>query len=102
MSDDEAKYLTALGDAFLVAARMHRGNTTAEVYDALRDGMNDNYYTVGTMAGLAREATIEAVRDLVGRGYLGVDPGSVTVSLLHAGARWYMTDVLAMEPPELS
>jgi hypothetical protein len=61
MTDDERKYLTALGDAFLVAAKMHRGNTVAEIYEALRGGAGENYHTVGTMAGLAGEATIRAV-----------------------------------------
>jgi hypothetical protein len=102
MTEDERKYLTALDDSFLVAARMHKGNTATEIYDALRGGVGENCYTVGTMAGLPRETTIEVVRDLIERQYIGVEQEGTVVSLLDAGAEWYMTNVLGMEPPTVS
>jgi len=102
MTEDEAKYLTALGDSFLVAARIRKGNTAAEIHDVLRGGTGENYHTVGTMAGLGREATIEVVRDLIERQYLGVEQEGKVVSLLDVGAKWYMTSVLGMEPPASS
>src|SRR4051794_5963664 len=93
LTPHQETYLTTLGHAFLIATSIAKGSAPEEIYDALKTGQHDNWHTVGTMAGMKREETIQVVEALVGEEYITIDTPQTTVRLRPRGAVWYITAV---------
>jgi hypothetical protein len=89
----QESYLTTLGHAFLIDTEIAKGSAPQEIYSALMAGRHGNWYSVGTMAGMPREATIRAAQALVAEGYMAIDAPGTAVRLRPRGAMWYMTEV---------
>ncbi|MGI8857973.1 MAG: hypothetical protein ACR2JW_19725 [Thermomicrobiales bacterium] len=93
LTPQQETYLTTLGHAFLIGTAIAKGSAPEEISDALKAGQHDNWYTVGTMAGMKREDTIRAVETLVAEGYIVIDTPQTMVRLRPRGAVWYITQV---------
>lgn len=93
LTSQQETYLTTLGHAFLIGTAIAKGSAPEEIFDALKAGEHDNWYTVGTMAGMKRENTIRAVEALVAGRYIAIDTPQTTVRLRPRGAAWYITEV---------
>jgi hypothetical protein len=93
LTAQQHNYLTTLGHAFLIGTDIVKGSTPEEIYDALQTSWHDNWYSVGTMAGMTREETISAVHALVEDGYVLLSREGTAVYMLSKGAEWYVNHV---------
>jgi hypothetical protein len=86
-------YLTTLGHAFLLGTDCVNGSTPEDIADALQFSWYDNWYAVGTMAGMTRAQTVFAVLALVEEDYILLSREGTAVYMRAKGAHWYVNQV---------